>query len=966
MKPHCTTIPAESPFLATLARWILAQYSQYTTLLPKVLVLLPSRRACRSLREALLEVTGGQPLLLPRIQPIGDIDEGMTAAYYPTGAEIPPAIAPMRRELLLTRLVMGFGDKEYTIEQAADLARRLAQFIDDVAREGLSFDGLQALVPEDLAGHWQETVDFLKIISQRWPEILIGEGVIDPALHRNLLLTATAEAWKKHPPAHPVIAAGSTGSIPATAALLSVIARLPEGMVVLPALDCDMPEDEWKLIAETHPQFGLKQLIETMGCKRSDIQNLAGEVATGARNRCLRAILQPPESTADWTKLTLPLVEGLAGVQLLIADTLLDEARMIAVALREALETPEKTAALVTPDRQLARMAVAQMKRFGIAIDDSAGTPLMDTPPGCFLRLVADMVATYGAPAPLLALLRHPLAAAGMEPAECRKLSRILELQLLRGVRRAPGLAALAAATDNKWLQRLLTGMAEHARALSDYFERRKPVSLSALLSAHMALAEWLATTEDEPGAARLWAGEAGNQLAAFLAELLQQGDVLEQVDPLAYPGLFETLIARETYRPHFGLHPRLHILSPIEARLQQFDLVILGSLNEGTWPALPDADPWMSRPMRNTFGLPAAERAIGQSAQDLNLLCAAPGVLLSRARKVEGAPTVPSRWLVRLETLVKGLDTECWQRLQANNYFEQAKQLLDTPIGYEPLTRPEPQPPFEARPRKLRVTAVDNWLRDPYMIYAKYILKLDKLDPLDEEPDAADFGSLVHKALDEFTRAAPQILPENALEILLACGRDAFSKFIDRPAVASLWWPRFEAMAAWFIDTEKERRGAITRVLSEIKGEWHFHVDDKPFTLTTSIDRIEIGLDGALTLIDFKTGTVPTQGDIDQGLANQLPLEALIALNGNLESAIPKGGIIGNLEYWKLSGNHDQCEIKSISADGIEAAKYRLEDLIRRYDNPVTPYSAETDPTLKPRYSDYEHLTRRDEWEAV
>ncbi|MDE3059566.1 MAG: double-strand break repair protein AddB, partial [Pseudomonadota bacterium] len=797
------------------------------------------------------------------------------------------------------------------------------------------------------------------------PRILESEGVIDPIDHRNRLIEATAKNWQSSPPDYPVIAAGSTGSMPATATLLSVIARLPQGMVILPGLDKDMPDAEWEMIGDTHPQYGLKRLLEKMNCGRKEVERWEG--GNKRRADCLRVILHPPEATSGWRKASPPLAEGMKGVRLLTADTQADEARMIAVMLREVLETPERTAALVTPDRQLARMVAAQMNRFGISIDDSAGIPLKDTPPANFLRLVAQMAAAEAAPVPLLAMLRHPLAALGMDPAHCRRLSREIELKLLRGIRPAAGLDALYNAEHiSDEAQIMLRRLAEHASPLMECFRRKTPLPLRDLLTAHAAVAERLAASGTENGAERLWSGETGSQLAGFLAELMAQANLLTQVEPLSYPGLFDTLLSGQTYRPSYGLHPRLHILSPVEARLQRFRLVILGSLNEGMWPSSPQADPWMSRPMRKAFGLPAPERATGQSAHDFAMLCAAPEVVLSRARKVDGAPTVPSRWLVRLETLLKGLQPEQLAAMRVESLYEQGLRLLDQPIESPPPEKPSPTPPLAARPRQLRVTAIDTWLRDPYMIYAQYILRLKKLPPLDEEPDAADFGKLVHSAMEKFVHAWPQALPDQPYEKLLACGRDAFKAFADRPAIACLWWPRFEAMAEWLIEQEKQRRGGLALVAAELQGEWHFTIDGLPFTLTGRIDRMEIGNDGTITIVDYKTGSVPSARDIEGGLANQLPLEALVVMHGKLLNHVSPEGSNIVMEYWKLSGKGDGGEITVMDAATIEASRERLETLIREFDNAATPYAAQSNPSLRPAYNDYEHLTRRQEWEAV
>ena len=683
------------------------------------------------------------------------------------------------------------------------------------------------------------------------------------------------------------------------------------------------------------------------------------------RTICLRTILQPPDTTAHWSQTNLPLAEGLSNIKLITADTQLDEARTIAIALRETLETPGKTAALVTPDRTLARMVAAQMQRFGIEIDDSGGYKLTDTPTGCFLRLTIEMIASQAAPSPLLALLRHPFAAAGVDTAECRRLSRLLEMKILRGIRMEEGMDALArAASDYPALAGLLTNIAEKASPLAECF-RLKNIPLKTLLEKHIAFAEWFAQTPEQPGEQRLWAGDSGNQFATFMADLSANADTLEEIDPASYAELLETLMARETYRPRFGLHPRLHILSPLEVRLQHFDRVILGGINEGTWPSAMQTDPWMSRPMRHNFGLPAQERSVGQSAHDVYMLCSGPEVILTRASKIEGTPTVPSRWLVRLETLVKGLDAAFYETMRIDKWYILGRKLLDAPIPIPPTGRPQPCPPLEARPRQLRVTAIDTWLRDPYMVYAQYILKLKKLEPLDKEPDAADFGTLVHKALEIFIKENPAILPENAYAQLLQAGRAAFAARLDRPAVACLWWPRFEAMAEWLVEREKERRGDVAQVLGELEGKWSFEVDDKPFTLTTRIDRLEINRDGSLALVDYKTGTIPTKAEIESGLANQLLLEALIAQYGTLEPAITPGDV-SSLEYWKLAGNADDCEIKNIQVEGINTAGERLENLISEFDNAAKPYTAQNDPSKMPRFNDYAHLTRKAEWEAV
>ncbi len=959
----CLTIPAEMPFLHTLAAWMLDRYKNDDSGLAQLLVLLPNRRACRALQETFLALTGGKPMILPRIRPIGDLEENDLPSDLLAGLmmpDLPPAIASERRLMLLSRLVMQFS--RHTPSQAMALSQQLARFLDDMTQEHLDMQALKKLAPQELAQHWQQTLDFLEIVSRHWPKVLESEGVIDAADRRNRLLLALAAHWQRHPPGHPVIAAGSTGTQPATAALLSVIARLPHGQVILPGLDQDMPDSEWDVVEATHPQYALKQLLERMECARNAVGILPSEFLKKERIQCLRAVLQPPQATAGWAAAEIPLSAGMKNVRLLAADTPQDEARMIAVTLREALEIPGRTAALVTQDRALARMVVAQMQRFGIAVDDSAGRPLLETPAACLLRLAIEMIASEAAPADLLSVLRHPLAAAGRDSAACRRLSRILEKEYLRGVRPSSGWQSLVETVDGKQqktLHDLLVAIEKKTKTLSDLFAANKPTALSALLEEHLQLAEWLASTDNQSGDEILWVGDDGNQLAEALARIVEHADVVTKIDPRAYPAFFESLLATQVYRPRYGFHPRLSILSPIEARLQRFDRVILGGLNEGVWPAHPAADPWMSRPMREKLDLPPLERSIGQGAHDFYMLAAAEEVFLTRARKSEGAPTIASRWLVRLETLLKGKDSKVLAAISDGGTYERAVAVLDAPAEMLSLAPPKPLPPLSARPREIGVTDFDLWQRDPYIIYAKRVLKLKPLDPLDQEPDLADFGTLVHDALKLLARRLPDVLSSDAYEKLIAAGREVFAAYHNRPTVMCVWWPRFEAMAAWVIAREGERRSRNISVLAE--QDMHWQVSPQ-FAVKARVDRVEIDKNRSAAVIDYKTGVVPTQKDWKNGLSSQLQLEALMLL------AHKQADSISALEYWKLSGREEDCEITTL--ENIPAllaqCRERLDKLIADFGDSAVPFAAETNPSLLPRYNDYEHLTRRKEWGEV
>jgi ATP-dependent helicase/nuclease subunit B len=965
------SIPAGVPFLDALAEGILARAGGEPLALSRATVLLPTRRACRALRDAFLRRTGGRPTLLPRLRPIGDVDDDELAlAADEGGLDVPPSIAPLRRLSMLARAILKL-DPDETAPQAVDLAAELARLLDQVQTERIGFAALEKLVPEEYAEHWRRTVKFLEILTANWPKILATEGCIDPVDRRNRVLAALAAHWTRHPPADPVYAAGTTGSIPAVADLLAVIAHLPHGAVVLPGLDRDLDDESWDELDETHPQYGLRRLLTHLGVARAAVNTWAYGAAapsSAARRRLLSEALRPAATTGAWQRLgDLPAdsVDGLTRIECAHPQ---HEAQVIALLLRDALETPGRTAALITPDRGLARRVAAEIGRFGVTVDDSAGRPLATTAPMTYLRLIADVMCDGAAPAPFLAVLKHPLAAGGLVPVDFRTRARRLEVALLHGPRPGHGLASLVAELSGgkhedlvPWLSRL----AEQARPFADL--AASTASVLDLVQAHVAVAEAWAATDAEAGPSRLWAGEAGEAATNFIAELADAARDFPPIHGTAYPAFFDACAAGRVVRPAWGGHPRLQILGPLEARLIGVDLAILGGMNEGTWPPEVASDPWMSRPMRTTFGLPSPERRVGLSAHDFAQACGTPEIVLTRALRVEGTPTVPSRWLQRLDAVLQAAGLR--SRLERPAPLAWRAWLDETPLLPAPGP-PSPRPPVAARPRQLSVTQIETWRRDPYAIYARHVLKLDKLDPIDADPGAADRGIVIHEALAEFVRAHPRALPADALDRLLAIGQRRFGPLLARPGIWAFWWPRFQAIARWFVAHEAEWRRVATPVATEARGGLVLAGPAGEFRLRARADRIDRLADGALAVIDYKTGRVPHDNEILHGFAPQLPLEAAIAASGGFAD-VPAASV-AQLRYWRLTGGDPPGEDAVLDGDladpGALAAQALagLRGLIQRFDDPATPYHARPWPDHALRFNDYAHLARIKEWSAT
>jgi ATP-dependent helicase/nuclease subunit B len=941
--PSVWTIPAALPFLDTLVDGIFARAGRDPLGLAEITILLPSRRAQRELRDAFLRRAEGVPMLLPRMAALGDLDAEELELQAPL--DLPVAIAPLRRQLRLAELIMARDPDSFLPGQAAALAADLARLLDQAHAEGVAFADLQKLVPAELAEHWQKTVDFLRIVTEHWPALLDAEGAIDTADRRNRVIAAQIEAWRATPPGL-VIAAGFAAASPEAVRLLTLISMLPQGFVVLPGVDTGADDELWDAVAAdpTHPQHGLAKLLAAIGT-RHDVLPPWTEAAAG-RAVLVREMMRPAAVSHRWREIEELPRETIDGLHRLDLPGQQEEALAVALLLRQALEQPGATAMLVTPDRGLARRVAAELKRWAIEIDDSAGIPLNQTAPGSLMRLLAEAAAERLAPVPLLALLKHPLAAPDL-----RDRVRRLEIDVLRGPRPAPGLAGLrAAAPDHAGLIDLLDVMLAPFLALIEAPEIR----LAEALDAHLRAAEALA------GAQALWAKEAGEALASFAAELAEAAGDFRPIAGADYPMLFEALLAGSVVRPRWGLHPRMQILGTLEARLLHADLVVLGGLNDGVWPPETPHDPWLSRPMRREFGLPAPEAQIGLSAHDFTLGFHARRTVLTRAARAEGAPTVPSRWLLRLDTVLQAAGLGL-----APHPVGALIDRLDRPDGPpRPAPPPAPRPPVASRPRRLPVTEIETWMRDPYAIYARHVLGLKPLDPLDADPGAAERGEIIHRALDSFVSSHPGALPAQPLARLIEIGRAAFGEALARPGIWAFWWPRFERIAAWFVEIEADRRALVSQTWTERRGRIALPGPGGTFELIAKADRIDRIEETGLVVIDYKTGRVPAKDEIALGFAPQLPLEALIAAEGGFDGvpALP----VAVLNFWQLSGGDPPGEIVAVADDpatSAEAARDGLIRLIARFDDPATPYLAQPRPGRAPRFGAYGHLARLQEW---
>ena len=922
----------------------------------RVTLIVNSGRMRRALRARL---AGGAPALLPRIRLITE------PLALPGAAALAPPMPPLRRRLELAQLVDRLLNSAPDLAPRAalyDLSDSLARLFAEMQAEGVSIAALRALDVSNHSAHWQRTLAFIdlaeRVLRADSPDI---EG----------RLRAQAEAlvahWADAPPPDPILIAGSTGSRGTTALLMQAVARLPQGAVILPGFDFDMPPHAWDAVAdaegaEDHPQYRFLALMQALGRAPDAPQPWTATAAPApARNRLVSLALRPAPITDQWMQEGAGLGDlraATARLSLLEAASPRDEATAIALRLAQAARDGQR-AALITPDRDLTRRVTAALDAWRITPDDSAGRPLALSAPGRFLRQVAALMAQRLDAQGLLALLKHPLCHVGDGRGAHLLHTRDLELRLRRkGV----------AFPDAAWLRRF--GGAQGCSAWADWLSATLPPApapapqpLAAHVAQHLALAERLSRA-DAGAPDELWAQAAGQVARRAMSRLAQEAAHGLALSPRDYEAFVTAYLQGFDVRDPVAAHPGIMIWGTLEARVQGADLVIMAGLNEGVWPKAPEPDPWLNRRMRRDAGLLLPERQIGLSAHDFQQAIGAPEVMLSRALRSAEAQTVPSRWLNRLINLLGGLkdqhgDAALAAMLARGAHWGAMAAAFESDHRHTPrdlpAPRPAPAPPVSARPRELPVTGINRLIRDPYAIYARYVLGLRPLGPLAPRPDAALQGMILHDVLEHFTRAAPEPDPEAQILRLLHA---TLARDVPWPAARALLAARAGRMARAFLRFHLAQPGRV--ILLEDPGG--IDLRDPAFRLTARPDRIDEWPDGEVHIIDYKTGTPPSHKE-QAHYDKQLLLQAVIASEGGFNALGPRD--VARITYLGLGAGGKAVET-DLDAGAIATARSQLDELITAYLEPARGFAARRAVQREGVEGDYDHLARFGEWTQV
>ena len=962
--PRVFGVPLGVDFPQALVQGLMDRHrDQPPEALARVQLIVNTRRMARRVR-ALFDAKPA--LLLPRISLVTDLGEHWDLA------RIPDAIPPLRRRLELVQLLSSLLERQPDLAPRSslfDLADSLARLMDEMHGEGVSPDAIDRLDVTDQSGHWERIKSFLGIVRHYFDQ---ETEQPDIEARQRMVVEQVVRRWQETPPDHPVIVAGSTGSRGATQLLMQEVAKLPQGAVILPGFDFDMPGPVWAALdgalpLEDHPQYRFHRFSRNLGMTPGDICRWTDTIpASPARNKIISLALRPAPVTDQWLSegpYLTNIEDAMRNATLVEAPTPRHEALVIAMRLREAAEK-NQTAALITPDRTLTRQVTAALDRWDIIPDDSAGTPLHLSPPGRFLRHVGDLFRQRLSAELLLTLLKHPLTHSGSDRGPHLLLAHELELYLRRKgppYPEAKDLKAWAAQRKderaNGWVDWLCTCVTGH-----DISGDRPLVTR---VRDHLELAERLAHGADGTGAGLLWHGDAGRTAHEAAQELLAEASHGGALNSSDYTSLFKAILSRKEVRNALDPHPKILIWGTLEARVQGADLLILAGLNEGSWPETPGADPWLNRRLRDDAGLLLPERRIGLSAHDFQQAVTANEVWLTRSVRSEDAKTVVSRWLNRLQNLLTGLPDQGGKEaldamLARGNHWLALAQQLEAPGQSETAPRPAPCPPTSARPRELSVTEIKRLIRDPYAIYGKHVLRLKPLDPLMKAPDALLRGIALHEVLERFIKETQTDMAACTKARLMDTAASVLAELVPWAESRATWLARLERVADWFIDSEVSRRRLADPADFEARGKAELR--DLGFILKATADRIDKDSNGNLHIYDYKTGSPPST-DQQTYYDKQLLLEAAIAERTGFGKLDPADVVRAVFIGLGSGGKEVEAPLQTEPPDQVWA---EFHDLIAAYLDPATGFTARRAMESQRDHGEYDQLARFGEWDIT
>jgi ATP-dependent helicase/nuclease subunit B len=903
------------------------------------LIILPNQRLVDDAAKALAtkaQRLGREAVILPDIVSLNGLGDALGRSTLLTELGLPEALLPIiphsRRIQELTRLVQdSLHATALPFAQAFRMASDLASLIDAWAWYELDFNRLQAIAPSHLASHWQQHLNALELISALWPKRLASLGMIEAATHTVQVVQHIVKHYPNSP--HHFVLAGVVHPAPLLHTLAKTIAAHPKGLWVLAGYERSVTQPP-----PHHPAYLQQRMLAHTGIAAADVPDMVAHDSvtptSKARQDSIAAHLHDDDKV--WAALpTTTLAEGLNNVSLVACPTLEDEARCIALKIRDTVEHPTKTIAVVTPHRGLTQRIRLMLSQWGIVPNTSDGSGLEQSLVGRFLRLLVAVAQDPCDAITLLGLLKHPLCALGGDAAQTRAYAQHLETRLFRH-KLAPYTLEIidfhSRDYPTQWhgLKTILT--LSHAQTLRRILERLQTIATETSAgkawheadgqAAHQALQDWQAHTYDQ--------ALSLDDVAVLL------GDWLQQV----------------SLHTGHGQHPRVFLWGWLESQLQRPDVLIMASLTDGVLPPKPAPSLWLNAAMHNVLGLPSPEAEQGFAAHIYRHNLHAAEVMLTYAQRDGDSPQLPSVWLQRWQALcaVQKYPWHSEWRERAARFYTQSHS-----------PRPEPLPKPASRPHRLSATNLELLVKNPYGYYAKEILGLHKAKEIARAFEAADYGSLVHGLLCDFVRAYPDTIDDSAAAWLFAQAKQRLTTLADSPDITTFRLAQLEAVLQHYLQQERRHRQHYQPWQQEEKAEWDYPLSDSRLTFVAKVDRMDIHrATQAAHIIDYKTGNAPSKSAVNQHfIAWQLTLAGMMVQAGAFGNASHD---VDTLHYWPIKLNSTATTI-TVDDDFWANAQACLDAIVCHYWQSDTPYLVWPHPDIKATYDDYAHLARRDEW---
>ncbi|MCY4542158.1 MAG: double-strand break repair protein AddB [Rhodobacteraceae bacterium] len=923
-----------------------------------------------SLRRAITEAFIAQGnTFIPRIRLLTEF------ATDPDFPNIPGPVSRLVRELELAEATSALLDRDKRFAPRSttyELATSLARLMDEMHDRNIRPDRLRQLDLTSHSAHWDQSLRFINIIDRYWR----ATSVPDANARQRLVVEAQLERWRREPPSHPVIVAGSTGSQATTLMFMKAVASLPQGALLLPCFDNELPPAAWQMLdspatSESHPQYRFVELAEELGIDLADVAPWRRQTRVDRnRNRLVSLALRPAPVTDQWlnegSRLT-GLSEAARGLTLIEASSPREEAEAIAVRMRAAVHE-NQSIGLVTPDRQLVMRVKAALKRWNLVPQDSVGDPFTRTPQGRFLVQIGNLMGRRAGLGDIFSLLKNPLTNSADQRSQHVRIVRRMETDVRRQGPEFDPLQQL-----EKWAGR--RGRDSRAKALFTWYERlfRRLAAVATMpfaqmVHVHMEFAEAFAATPNGSPSELLWRRDmaAARRAAQLMKELTDNTGNLGAISPMDYASIFFGVASGVRVTEPYRSHPLLAVWNTEDVRMQRPDIVIAGGLNEGSWPVHISQDAWLNRNLRLQLGLTSPERRVGLAAHDFQQAISLPVVVLARSKRGAETTNIACRWLSRLVGLLAGLGPEGEQALadmrsRGNRWIGLAEALNRPKERVEPAARPCPAPPAAVRPKRLSVTEINTLNTDPYAIYARHVLNLWPLLELSADTGPRIRGIRMHALMAEFAKRFDNMSPEEGQQLLLSLARRHFSGTGAPPFAERLWQGQFEKLAGELASLEVTLRSKGEPEELECIGEHLF--EELEFTLTGRVDRLDLSDNEELSVFDYKTGQIPAKSRMKEW-DKQLQLLAALAqlgafTGGHLGDVCAAGyvGIGSKLEFRTISDTAD-------SSDLIAEVLQELQTVIGHYSSESSGYLSRRIPRDTPFETQYNHLARFGEWD--